>query len=468
MTEPSQRVTIVGAGISGLACAHRLGQLGIVATVLESSNQAGGVINTDDHDGWLFESGPQSFTGSAPLLALIRELGLSSELQVSDPTAPRFIVRGKRLHKLPMSPPALLTSSFLGAGSRWQIASEPLRRNRPPANEESVAAFVRRKFGSEILEYLVSPFVSGVYAGDPEQLSLRAAFPQLEQWEREHGSVVRGAIKARSKGEAKNSRPRLCSFRGGVARLPRAMAENLGKNLRTGVSAALLSRSQTPDDTLFNLQTSGADRREVISSGALVIATPAYTAANLLGAMSPALSAALSSIAYAPVTVLAAGYKRTQVLDPLYGFGFLVPRKEQIRTLGTVWNSSLFPGRGPDGTVTMTSFIGGATDLEIIQHSEQEISQIVQQDNSRLLGITGMPIATKIRKYPRALPQYNLGHGGVVDSIREAEHAIPGVFLAGNYLDGPSLGKCVENGFQVAEKVAAFLKGASKSRRGLA
>jgi len=462
MTEPSQRVTIVGAGISGLACAYRLGQLGIAATVLESSKHAGGVIDTDDRDGFLFESGPQSFTGTAPLLALVRELGLESELQVSDPSAPRFIVRGKRLQKLPMSPPALLTSSFLGAGSRWKIASEPLRRSRPPAHEESVATFVRRKFGGEILEYLVSPFVSGVYAGDPEQLSLRAAFPQLEQWEREHGSVLRGAIKARSTGEAKNARPQLCSFRGGVATLPHAMAKILGENLRAGVALVSVNRSQRPSEKLLDLEVLDTDRREVNTSAAVVIATPAYTAANLISSMSPQLSAALSSIAYAPVTVVAAGYKRTQVLDPLYGFGFLVPRKEQIRTLGTVWNSSLFPGRGPAGTVTMTSFIGGATDLEIIQHSDQEIAQIVQQDNSRLLGITGAPLATKIWKYPRALPQYNLGHGHLVNSIREAERAIPGVFLAGNYLDGPALGKCVESGFHTAEKVAAFLGEARK------
>jgi protoporphyrinogen/coproporphyrinogen III oxidase len=468
MTELSQRVTIVGAGISGLACAYRLGQLGIATVVLESSNQGGGVINTESRDGFLFESGPQSFTGTAPLLALIRELDLDSELQISDPAAPRFIVRGQRLHKLPMSPPALLTSSFLGAGSRWRIASEPLRRGRPPANEESVAAFVRRKFGSEILEYLVSPFVSGVYAGDPEQLSLRAAFPQLEQWEREHGSVWRGAIRSRSKGGKKDPRPQLCSFRGGVATLPRRMAKNLGSSLRTGLAAVSLSRSQRPDEHLLDLEILDTGHRETNSSAAVVIATPAFTAANLIGAMSPKLAAALSSIAYAPVTVVAAGYKRAQILDPLYGFGFLVPRKEQIRTLGTVWNSSLFPGRAPDGAVTMTSFIGGATDLEIIQHSDQGILQIVQQDNSRLLGITGAPLATQIWKYPRALPQYNLGHGSVVDSIREAERAIPGVFLAGNYLDGPSLGKCVENGFQAAEKVAAFLGEARKPPRGLA
>jgi oxygen-dependent protoporphyrinogen oxidase len=458
MTDPSQSVTIVGAGISGLACAYRLGQLGIAATILESSNHTGGVIDTDESNGFLFESGPQSFTGSESLLALIRELGLESELQISDPDAPRFVVRGKRLHKLPMSPPALLGSSFLSAGSRWRLAVEPLRRSKPPAAEESIANFVRRKFGSEILEYLISPFVSGVYAGDPEQLSVRAAFPMVERWEREHGSVVRGAIKSRPKGETKGTKPQLCSFRGGVAALPRAMAAKFGENLKTDITALGVNRSKQAGAAPFNLELTGANGNETKSSRAVVIATPAYAAANLIRGLSPALSAALSSVAYAPVAVVAVGYKRTQVLDPLYGFGFLVPRKEGIRTLGTVWNSSLFPGRAPDGAVTVTSFIGGATDLGIVQHSDQEISHIVQQDNSMLLGITGEPIASQVWKYPRALPQYNLGHGDIVESIREGARAVPGLFLAGNYLDGPALGKCVENGFRTAENVATYLK----------
>jgi len=458
MTALSQRVTIVGAGISGLACAYRLRQLGVATTVFESSNHPGGVIDSEQSQGFLFESGPQSFSGSEPLLTLIRELGLESELQISDPAAPRFIVRGKRLHKLPMSPPALLASSFLSPGSRWRLASEPLRRSAPPANEESIATFVRRKFGNEILEYLVTPFVSGVYAGDPEQLSLRAAFPELAQWERDYGSVLRGAIKSRPQGERKQPRPQLCSFRGGVATLPRAIAGKLGTDLHSGVTALAINRSKRTDELSFDVEIAAAGRAELGSSSAVVIATPAYTAGELVRAIAPTLSSALAAVAYAPVAVVAAAYKRTQVLDPLYGFGFLVPRKEQIRTLGTVWNSSLFPGRGPDGTVTMTSFIGGATDLEIVQRSDQEISQIVQQDNSGLLGITGAAIARKVWKYTRALPQYNLGHGRVVESIREGERKLPGIFFAGNYLDGPALGKCVENGFKTAEAVAGYLR----------
>jgi protoporphyrinogen/coproporphyrinogen III oxidase len=454
MTEP-QSVTIIGAGISGLACAYRLVRLGIAVTVLECSDHPGGVIDSDSSSGFLFESGPQSFQGSELLLKLIHELGLESELQISDPSAPRFVVRNKFLQKLPMSPPAILTSSLLTLGSRWKLASEPLRRSSPPAEEESIANFVRRKFGSEILEYLVAPFVSGVYAGDPEKLSLKAALPSLAEWERNFGSVVRGAIKSRPDGKAKTTKPSLCSFRGGVTTLPRALAAKIANNLKTGKKVRAVRRSSHADSSFFEIETTGDVQNR---ASAVVVATPAYTAAELIRHSSPALAGSLSAIPYAPVAVVANAYQRRQVAHTLYGFGFLVPRKEKIRTLGTVWNSSLFPGRGPEGTVTMTSFIGGATDLEVIEHTDKEISQIVQQDNARLLGITGEPVAGKVWKYPRALPQYNLRHGHIVEAIREGERALPGVFFGGNYLEGPSLGKCLENGFRTAEAVAAYLK----------
>jgi protoporphyrinogen/coproporphyrinogen III oxidase len=454
MTEP-QRVTIIGAGISGLACAYRLDQLGIAAAVLESSDHAGGVIESDSSSGFLFESGPQSFQGSETLLTLTYELGLESELQIADPRAPRFVVRNKHLHKIPMSPPAILASSFLTMTSRWKLASEPLRRSHPPAEEESVANFVRRKFGSEILEYLVAPFVSGVYAGDPEQLSLSAAFPSLAEWERDFGSVVRGAIKSRPDRRTKTAKSSLCSFGGGVAALPRRLAAKLGNRLKTGVKVSALRQTLNTRSPFLEVETAGETRN---ASPAVVVATPAYAAAELIRPLAPALAASLLAIPYAPVAVVAHAYHRQQVAHPLYGFGFLVPRKEKIRTLGTVWNSSLFPGRGPAGSVTMTSFVGGATDLEIVEHAEKEISRIVQQDNSGLLGISGEPMARRVWKYPRALPQYNLRHGRIVEAVRDGERAWPGLFLAGNYLEGPSLGKCVENAFRTAEAVAAYLK----------
>lgn len=461
MTNPL-KVAVIGAGISGLACAHRLQQLGVDVTVFESNSAAGGMIDSVEKDGFLFEAGPQSFQGTPALLDLIRELGLEPQLQKADPRAPRYVLLHGHLRKIPMSPQALLASTLLNPVSRWKIASEPFKKSRPPTEEESVAAFVRRKFGNEILEYLVAPFVSGVYAGDPEKLSLKAAFPTLDEWERQYGSVLRGAMKSRPPKEQRTGTPPLCSFTRGAAALPRAMAAKLGDALHYDARAVSVDFAAHPAAAgaacEFRIVRDGQEQSA--SARAVVIATPAYAAAHLLETSSPQLAHTLSGIAYAPVAVIASSYYRQQVGDPLEGFGFLVPRGEKVRTLGTVWNSSLFPGRAREGSVTITSFIGGATDPDIIQLHEENIAAIVAEENARILGITGPPVQVAVWKYPRALPQYNLGHGHIVETIRDAERASPGLYFAGNYLEGPALGKCVENGFQTAEAVRKYLQSA--------
>jgi oxygen-dependent protoporphyrinogen oxidase len=459
----SLKVAVSGAGMSGLACAYRLQQLGLDATVFESNSAAGGMIDSVEKDGLLFEAGPQSFQGTPELLELIRELGLDAQLQKADPRAPRYVLLHGRLRKIPMSPQALLASTLLNPVSRWKIASEPFKKSQPPTEEESVAAFVRRKFGHEILEYLVAPFVSGVYAGDPEKLSLKAAFPTLDEWERQYGSVLRGAMKSRLPKEKRTGAPPLCSFTHGVAALPRAMAAKLGDALQyetraVSVDFASAGQPATAGRPACEIRIVHNGQERPFSADAVVIATPAYAAAHLLETVSPHLAQILSGIAYAPVAVVACTYYRQQVGDSLEGFGFLVPRGEKVRTLGTVWNSSLFPGRAHEGGVTITSFIGGATDPDVIQLHEENIAAIVAEENARILGITGPPVETAVWKYPRALPQYNLGHGHIVETIRDAERASPGLFFAGNYLEGPAIGKCVENGFQTAEAVRKYLQ----------
>ncbi|MGB8653363.1 MAG: protoporphyrinogen oxidase [Candidatus Acidiferrales bacterium] len=452
LTHASNHVVIVGAGISGLACALRLHQLEIPFTIFERADLAGGFLRSEERDGFLFESGPQSFQLSAPLAALIRDVAMESEIVTADPKAPRYVLRGGRLLKIPMSPQALLASSLLGPRSRWRVAAESFRKTQPPGDEESVAAFVRRKFGHEILEYLVSPFVSGVYAGDPERLSLRAAFPSLETWERTYGSVLRGARKSRSEQKKGAAPPALCSLRHGMGSLTQAIARQLGARLKTGVNVASLRRAGDGGYEIGIERAGGSN--ETILSAKIVIATPAYTAGRLIAATDPRLASSLEGIAYAPVAVVSAGYYDRQMIEPMRGFGVLMPRSEGLRTLGTVWNSSLFQGRAPAGMFLMTSFVGGATDLEIVERSEEEIAAIVVADNQRVAGITGPPAAKKVWRYPRALPQYNLGHGYNVEAIRAGERQLPGLFFTGNYLDGPAIGKCVESGARAAEAAA--------------
>jgi protoporphyrinogen/coproporphyrinogen III oxidase len=461
VSDSTKTAVVIGGGISGLACAYRLKKLGLPVALLEASPRVGGLVESVEKDGFLFESGPQSFQGTETLLGLIHDLGIEDELRKADPGAPRYVLRQGKLRKVPMSPQAILTTSLLSAGTRWKVVSEPFRRTRPPNDEESVADFVRRKFGHEILEYLVSPFVSGVYAGDPEKLSLRAAFPSLEEWEREYGSILRGAIKSRSASSgsttARKGPPPLCSFRSGLSTLMQALGASLGESAQTAARATAMSRSGSLGDAGYEVRVVRGRREETIVAQAVVLATPAYAASHLVGSVAPSLASILSGIAYASLAVVGTGYHVKQAGAPLDGFGVLIPRSEKHRTLGIVWNSSLFPGRAPEGQMAVTSFVGGATDPGIVAKSDDEIVAIVQDDHAKILGVTGSPVASGVWKHEKALPQYNLGHGHAVEAIREAERTVPGLYFAGNYLEGPSIGKCVEDGFHTADAIRDYL-----------
>jgi protoporphyrinogen/coproporphyrinogen III oxidase len=445
---------LIGGGISGLACAFQLRRKGISVLLLEESDRAGGVIDSVRQDGFLFETGPQSFLSTSALLELIDTVGLTSELLRADPRAPRYVLLDGRLQSVPQVPPSLLTTSLLGFATKLRLFTELFRRTTPPEADESLASFVRRKFGAELLERLAAPFVSGVYAGDPEKLSLRSAFPSVHQWEKEFGSVLRGAMKSRPpKG---TPRAGLCSFREGGATLVRRLGVSLGEDLRLGARVDVIRPRINDGAQLFEIEFTHGGRREALTANAVVLAVPAEAAARLLSEIAPAAADAVSQIEYAPVAVVAAGYRRDQVGIEPNGFGFLVPRTENRRVLGTVWNSSLFPGRAPEGRMAVTSFAGGATDPELCGLSEDKIAEIVLKDVTEIMKISGPPVTRLVKRYPRALPQYNLGHSERIAAARASISAVPGIFLAGNYLEGPAIGACVEQALRTAEQVAAF------------
>ena len=444
---------VVGAGISGLTCAYALNKSGQNVLLLESSARPGGVIQSLQESGFLFELGPQSFSSTPALAELCDELSLTLNVLEAPHGAPRYVLIDGTLVNVPLSP-ALLTSGLLSWSTKLSFLRDVLGKTSPPDSEESVAAFVRRKFSPQLLDRLVAPFVSGIYAGDPEQLSLRAAFPRLYEAETSAGSIIRGILKSGVKtGQQTVTRPRtrpgLLSFKAGNETLVNALANALGPALRCNVKISDLR--QTGGKFQLNAQaTSGTVE---FSCDRLVLATPTAATGKMLQTIAPAATAALDQIPYAPLAVVSLAYHRKNVGHSLNGFGFLAPRSSRIRTLGSVWNSSLFPGRAPQDHVLITNFISGATDPDAATLGPDELVTLVQQEIAPILKITGDPAASRVTRYSTAIPQYNLGHRERLKTIHDSVASIPGLRLTGNYWKGPSIGACVEHALAVAEEL---------------
>jgi oxygen-dependent protoporphyrinogen oxidase len=465
LNEPP-RILVIGGGVSGLACAFRLRALNLPVLIVERSPRFGGVIDTIEKNGFRFDIGPQSFLATAALQKLIAELNLSDALVRANPRSPRYILLHGQLIAAPLNPVALLTTPLFGWRTKLRMLAEPFGKSQPPQADESIAAFMRRKFGEDLLNNLVAPFISGVYAGNPEWLSLQATFPMLPKAEQEHGSVIRGMMKSRKprkKGELRQSRPSLCNFREGLLTLTNAIAAKLGDCAKANTDVAMIRASAPSEPRGFNVALSENGAIEPIHVGAIIVATQTQTTARLLESIDPRFPETLQGIEYAPVAQVSAGYRYGDISKPELrekgGFGFLVPRKEGLRSLGTVFNSFLFPNRAPESPEKManfTTFLGGATDREICSLTLEEIATIAHSDVAKVLGIRGGPVVQHVSRWDRALPQYNLGHSGIVRSLGHLCAQNPGVFLAGNYLGGPSIGACVEQANKITEEVVGF------------
>jgi protoporphyrinogen/coproporphyrinogen III oxidase len=450
---------IVGGGISGLVCAHALRKAGVDAQIVEASPRLGGAIHSERREGYLLELGPQSFSGTAPLLALCNELGIESELLEAPPRAPRYVLVQGALREVPLSPTMLLTSSLLSLATKASLARDLLGRSQPPEQDESVACFVRRKFSAELLDRLVGPFVSGIYAGDSERLSLRSAFPQLYEAEKSTGSVIRGMMRQSKSRKQPRQRRTLLSFRDGNDTLVRALSAKLGAALRLSAEITKLELKRDGSARTFELNSRRANQEETISADHLILATPTDAAGKLLCGVNPAFELPLSAVEYAPVAVVSLGYRQSDVGHSLRGFGFLVPRSAGLRVLGSVWNSSLFPGRAPDGHVLLTSFVGGATDPGALTLSPENLVALVHSEIAPLLAVRQAPAFSNVTIYLRALPQYNLGHSERLAAIHKLSLELPNLWLTGNYLRGPSIGACVEQSLAVAQEVLSRRNG---------
>jgi len=446
---------VVGAGISGLACAYALRKAGFNAQVLEASPRAGGVIASEARDGFLLELGPQSFSGTVALRSLCTELGIADQVVQAPARAPRYVLIDGALKAVPLNPAIMLTSSLLSAKTKWRIARDAFGTTHSPEEDESIAAFVRRKFGEQLLDRLVAPFVSGIYAGDPERISLRAAFPQLYEAEKSAGSAIRGMMRAAKSRKGPRERPTLLSFRRGNETLVRALAQKIGSRLRFGAEVLGIGVRRQTGTVRFEVRIREGGSEQVAVAESLVLATPAEVAGALLRDVNAAFEPVLGGIEYAPVAVASLGYRREDVGHSLRGFGFLVPRSSGLRVLGSVWNSSLFPERAPVGHALLTSFVGGATDPSAAELSSGDLVALVHREVAPVLQIRATPVFSHVQVYRRALPQYNIGHRERLMALERLCSDLPGLFLVGNYFRGPAIGNCVELGIAMADALVA-------------
>jgi oxygen-dependent protoporphyrinogen oxidase len=445
-----QSVAVLGAGITGLTAAYRLGQRGFNVRLFESTGRVGGAIRTELADGWLIEAGPNSLMSGAPELArLIGELGLTDERIAADPAAKkRFIVRDGRLVAAPFSPPALLTSALFSFGARLQVFRELLARPRARTSDLSLEEFIAGHFGREIVEYGLNPFVTGVYAGNPRKLSARYAFPSLWEFEQKYGSILRGARAA----AAARTGGGIISFRHGLQVLPDALASRLPLG-----SLALNARIEAlvpgnPWSVVWNDGT----RAQTETFDAVIATLPAPALAALrFGTLAERPFASLDNIEHPPVSSLFLGYRREQVAHPLDGFGVLKPEVEQRAALGILFSSTLFAGRAPEGHVALTVLVGGTRQPETARLSTAQILAAVEPDLRTLLGVRGAPVFQRHTFWPRAIPQYNLGYEQHLEAIAAAERGHRGLHVGGQARDGIALPSCIAAGERLAARISA-------------
>lgn len=442
-------VAVLGAGLTGLSAARHLAQGGRRVVVFDAGEAVGGVIRSERHaDGWLIEAGPNSMQETPAVAELVRELGLDPLRQAAAPAAKnRYVVRGGRLKALPFSPPAFFKTDMFSLRTKLRLAREVFRRRRPRRGDLPLADFFREHFGQELLDYALDPFVSGIYAGDAAKLSARHAFPSLWKAEQEHGSLIRGQIAAarakKARGEP-TAPPPIISFADGLATLPRAIAEALPEgSVRLGQGV----RRLVPSAAGWIVDTAPAER---FSRVLVALPAPALSRLELGPPGAQTSLASLDHLEHPPVTSLFLGFKREHVAHPLDGFGALFPSVEKRPLLGVLFNSTLFPGRAPEGCVGLTVMLGGARHADLARHPLEYQLPIVLRQLAELLGVRGEPVFVRRTHWPRAIAQYQLHHDAHLEVVAAAEKRLPGLHIGGSVRDGIGLPACLAAGRRLA------------------
>ncbi|HAO66391.1 MAG TPA: protoporphyrinogen oxidase [Verrucomicrobiales bacterium] len=452
MGNPNKTIAILGGGITGLTAAYELLKLGHKPTVFESSPRIGGAIETIRQNDFLAECGPNTLLETSPRISnLISDLGLDSRKRYANPSMKnRYIIKGGKPVPMPLSPGQFVTTKLFSLGAKLNLIKEPFIAPCPSETEESLAAFIVRRLGQEFLDYAINPFVAGVYAGDPSRLSVQHAFPKLYALEQKYGSMIKGqffgARERKIRGTVSKDKAKLVSFDQGLE----VLVDGLGQKIGDTINISTVIESVEKDEKKWIVQ--GRKIREKFD--AVITAIPTHRMTNMTFRDESDLDLSiLRDIIYPPVTSVVMGFRRDQIRHSLEGFGMLVPKVERKNILGTIFSSSLFENRAPEGYVTLSTYIGGMRQPDHALLGDQEMDRLILKDLEALLGVRGEPAFINRRVWKKAIPQYTVGYGKILDRFNELEAAHSGLFFAGHYRNGISLGDSILAGLDVTHRI---------------
>lgn len=443
------KVIIIGAGISGLTAGWYLKKSGYDVQILEKNATVGGPMQAFQKDGWLAEEGPGSLLMTSEHISdLITELELSDEVITARPEAKkRYIVKDGKPVAVPSSLSGFFKTKLLRTRSKMKVLREPFVKKA--LQDESLADFVRRRLGSEVLERFINPFVGGIYAGNPEKLSTKYAFPRLFNLEQEHGSLIKGTFKGGptkdpDRREIPKNKAGMISFKNGLQTLPQTIAEK-GAFVNTNVTVQKITKHENH----YSVQTNAGE----FTSEILIYAGSAHGCSHIDWPKEIDGLKELSKITYPPVTVVSLGFRKDQIEHPLDGFGMLIPEVENFNILGVQFNSSFFEYRTPDEDhVLLTCFVGGMRQPEIALSTD--VTQIALQDLRKLIGISGEPIFSHHRVWEKAIPQYEMGYQKYHNIMDQTEQNLTGFYLSGNFRNGISLGDSITGSIMLAKRIS--------------
>ena len=453
MHKDKVKIAVIGAGISGLSTAFWLNKEGYDVTVLESADEPGGSMYTRHKDGFLVDYGPNSGLETTPLIAqMVEEVGLKDNMIYAGSTAgKRYILRNNHLFALPTSPGAFLRTNLFSFKAKLRLLAEPFIGKSKDGYYQSISEFVTRRLGKEFLDYAINPFVAGVFAGDPDNLSVKSAFPKLYRLEEIYGGLFKGLVlgsRERKKStEQAKYRARMFSFNKGMQAFPKAIADKLGNKIRYNCRVEKVTRLGNEFKVLFEHD----DKPDETSADIILSAIPSYRAALIFD--DSQLSRHLNNIYYPPVKVLYLGFNKADIGQPLDGFGFLIPEKEKKMFLGAIWSSTIFPNRTTDEMAAFTLFIGGARSPELLDNDNDTLIHAVIREFKKIMNIDKDPVYIKDRLWPKAIPQYRLGYIEHEQYFERFEADNPGIFLSGNFRGGISVADCIINSELVCKKI---------------